>query len=164
MAFFHYAILIALVAALSPVLFSYITRGWVAKYDSPPYSTSDIPDLTGKIALVTGTNTGIGYITARELARKGARVIATARSVSKGRAAVAQMKQDLGAPDATIEFMELDLASLQSVKNFAQAYTEKNITIDMLILNAGVMMSPFSKTADGFELQVCRFINVVLLL
>ena len=113
-----------------------IPRGWDA---------SNIPDLTGKKFLITGGTSGIGKETARELARAGAQVTITARSAAKGAATVAEIAQDL------VYFKLLDLADLSSVRNFAKEFTSP---IDVLILNAGVMATPFSLTKDKFEMQI----------
>ncbi|MDA2992887.1 MAG: oxidoreductase [Actinomycetota bacterium] len=113
-----------------------IPRGW---------SASDIPDLTGQRFLITGGTSGIGKEAARELARAGAHVTITARSAAKGAATVAEFANE------RVKFKLLDLADLSSVRNFAKEFTS---SIDVLILNAGVMGTPFSLTKDHFELQV----------
>jgi NAD(P)-dependent dehydrogenase (short-subunit alcohol dehydrogenase family) len=107
------------------------------------WSTTDIPDLTGRRVIVTGANSGIGRAAARALAGAGARVVVAVRDMDKGQAATATMP---GQP----EVRRLDLASLTSVREFAAA-TEGEI--DLLINNAGVMAPPLTRTADGFELQ-----------
>ena len=108
-----------------------------------------IPDQTGRIAVVTGANSGLGLITARELARKGALVVLACRNLDKGRAALAEC----AAPGAPAELEELDLASLASVRSFAERFRAEHGGLDLLINNAGVMAPPRRKTADGFELQ-----------
>jgi NAD(P)-dependent dehydrogenase (short-subunit alcohol dehydrogenase family) len=147
---------IAVVGVVLPLLLSYISGGRVALYVSPPYRFSDIPDLSGKVAIVTGSNTGIGYVTARELARKGAHVIATARNDKRGLDAIEKMKSEIGSgPNVgTVEFMKLDLSSFGKVQTFAKEFLRKKLKVDILILNAGVMMPPYKTTKDGFELQV----------
>jgi NAD(P)-dependent dehydrogenase (short-subunit alcohol dehydrogenase family) len=112
-----------------------IPRGWDA---------SDIPDLTGKTFLITGGTSGIGKVTALELARAGAHVTITARNAAKGAATVAEIAQD------RVDFKMLDLADLASVRKFAAEFTSP---IDTLILNAGIMATPFSLTKDKFEAQ-----------
>jgi NAD(P)-dependent dehydrogenase (short-subunit alcohol dehydrogenase family) len=107
------------------------------------WSTTDIPDLTGRTAIVTGANSGIGRAAARALAGAGARVVLAVRDTAKGRDAAATM------PGET-EVRALDLASLASVREFAAAWEGP---VDLLINNAGVMATPFSRTPDGFELQ-----------
>ena len=111
---------------------------------------------TGKIAVITGSNTGIGYVTAREMARKGATVIVAARSKEKGEDAVQRIKAEIGnTPGASlVEFMQLDLSSLAQVKLFADDFNSRGIPLDMLILNAGVMAPEFGLTSDGFETQI----------
>ncbi|MFD3438071.1 oxidoreductase [Streptomyces sp. NPDC058685] len=113
------------------------------------WSTSDIPDQHGRTAVVTGANSGIGLVTARELARKGARVVLACRSESRGREAESGIRADV--PGADVEFRPLDLADLSSVRDFAASYPHDRL--DLLINNAGVMALPHSVTADGFETQ-----------
>jgi len=117
-----------------------------------PWSLKHIPDLSGKTAIVTGANAGIGYETARALAGKGARVILACRSAERGQAAVARIQQEH--PQASLEFRALDLASLESVRHFAAEFQAENTQLDWLINNAGVMIPPFSQTPEGFELQI----------
>jgi NAD(P)-dependent dehydrogenase (short-subunit alcohol dehydrogenase family) len=107
------------------------------------WSTTDIPDMTGRSVIVTGANSGIGRAAARALARAGARVVLAVRDTEKGRAAAATM------PGET-EVRRLDLASLDSIREFAAAWEGE---LDLLINNAGVMAPPLTRTADGFELQ-----------
>jgi NAD(P)-dependent dehydrogenase (short-subunit alcohol dehydrogenase family) len=107
------------------------------------WSTSDIPDQTGRTAIITGANSGIGRGAARALAAKGARVVLAVRDTSKGQAAAAQLP-------GQVEVRKLDLADLSSVREFASAWDGP---VDLLINNAGVMIPPLSRTADGFELQ-----------
>jgi nucleoside-diphosphate-sugar epimerase len=113
-----------------------IPRGWDA---------SDIPDLTGKKFVITGGTSGIGKEAACELARAGAHVTITARNAAKGAATVAEIARD------RVDFKLLDLADLSSVRNFAKEFTAP---FDVLILNAGVMATPFALTKDKFEMQV----------
>ncbi|MFF1376799.1 oxidoreductase [Streptomyces sp. NPDC058308] len=113
------------------------------------WTTSDIPDQSGRTAVITGANSGIGYVTARELARRGARTILACRSEERGSAAVARLLTEV--PGAHAEFGRLDLGDLASVRKFAAAYEDTRL--DLLINNAGVMALPFRRTADGFETQ-----------
>jgi NAD(P)-dependent dehydrogenase (short-subunit alcohol dehydrogenase family) len=101
--------------------------------------------------VVTGANSGLGLATARELARKGARVVLACRNVAKGEAAVRDI--EASAPGAALELEQLDLASLDSVRSFAERYRSSHDGLDLLINNAGVMAPPRKRTADGFELQ-----------
>jgi NAD(P)-dependent dehydrogenase (short-subunit alcohol dehydrogenase family) len=110
-----------------------------------------IPDQTGRVAIVTGANSGLGLVTARELAHKGARVVLACRNLDKGRAALAEVER--AAPDGNAELEQLDLASLESVRAFAERFKGSNDGLDLLINNAGVMAPPRKRTADGFELQ-----------
>jgi NAD(P)-dependent dehydrogenase (short-subunit alcohol dehydrogenase family) len=112
---------------------------------------NNIPNQTDRVAIVTGANSGIGYETVRALAQKGAAVILACRSMQKGETAVAQIRRE--APNANLELMHLDLSDLGSVKKFVQEFKEHHDRLDLLINNAGVMMPPFTKTKDGFELQ-----------
>ena len=92
-----------------------------------------IPDLTGKYALVTGANTGIGKVTARELARNGAHVIVCARSIESGEKAVEGIKEV--AKSTKVEFMQLDLSGVAKVQDFVRRFKEKEIPIHILVLN-----------------------------
>jgi NAD(P)-dependent dehydrogenase (short-subunit alcohol dehydrogenase family) len=121
-----------------------------AKY--PRWDGSVIGDLSGKLAVVTGSSSGIGYETARILAEKHAHVIVAVRDLRKGTAAADRIRGER--QSARVEVMEVDLANLASVDAFARAVREKTDRIDLLINNAGVMLPPFSRTADGFELQM----------
>ncbi|MEJ7891030.1 MAG: oxidoreductase [Solirubrobacteraceae bacterium] len=112
------------------------------------WTAADIGDQSGRTAVVTGANSGIGLIAARELARAGARVVMACRNLAKGGDAAAQIQRD--APGADLDVAELDLGSLESVADFAAAYDSD---LDLLVNNAGVMAPPRSETADGFELQ-----------
>ena len=114
---------------------------------------SAIPSQTGKLFVVTGANSGIGYDTALELARAGAQVILACRSAAKGEAAAAQIQTEV--PGALVKFEALDLASLASVRDFASRITAEYRALDGLINNAGVMALPTRQmTADGFEMQL----------
>ena len=115
------------------------------------WDRNNIADQSGRIAIVTGANSGIGFETARVLAQKNAEVILACRSVEKAEKAVEQIKSQF--PEAKCRVMALDLSSLESVRTFADAFLEKYDALDLLINNAGVMVPPYTKTADGFELQ-----------
>ena len=146
------SIVVALLAALSPLLMSIAAPGWMALYLSPPFTFNDIEDLTGKVAIVTGANTGIGKVTVRELARKGAHVIATARNQAKGKLALRDIQAELQGR-GKINYLDLDLSSMNSVSSFVDSFRSLNLPVDMLILNAGVMMCPYSETDEGYEMQ-----------
>jgi NAD(P)-dependent dehydrogenase (short-subunit alcohol dehydrogenase family) len=115
------------------------------------WTANDIPDLSGKTAIVTGSNSGIGYEAALQLARKGAHVVLACRDPERTRVAAARMKET--SPGAAVEPMQLDLASLASIRAFAAAFLEKHRALHILCNNAGVMALPYRKTADGFEMQ-----------
>ncbi|MFJ7491849.1 oxidoreductase [Streptomyces sp. NPDC097727] len=116
---------------------------------SQGWNASDIPDQNGRTAVVTGANSGIGLITARELARHGARVLLACRDETRGKEAESRIRTAVAGAD--VEFVPLDLADLDSVRTFAAAHTPDRI--DLLINNAGVMALPYGRTADGFERQ-----------
>lgn len=116
------------------------------------WTTQNIPNLTGKVIIVTGANSGIGFEAAREFARKGATTIMACRNADKAKAALAQILAEI--PSARLEVMCLDLASLGSIHEFAEAFKAKYDRLDVLLNNAGIMMVPYRQTADGFESQV----------
>lgn len=110
-------------------------------------------DLTGKVAIVTGSNTGIGKETSKLLAEMGAHVILACRNVKLGAEAVEDIKKAIG-NKGKLEVMELDLSSLQSVRQFAEEFKKKNLALNLLINNAGIMALPKRETTkDGFEAQ-----------
>lgn len=115
------------------------------------WTAADIPDQTGRVAVVTGANGGLGLETARELARKGALVVMGVRNREKSERAVAEVRAEI--PDARLEVRALDLASLASVSAFAERVIGEHAAVDLLINNAGVMGIPRGSTADGFEMQ-----------
>ncbi len=116
------------------------------------WKPSDIPDLGGKVAVVTGANSGLGFETSRELARKGATVVLGVRNVAMGQAALDAIKAEI--PAADLEVRRLDLGSLASVREFAERVTREHPAIDILLNNAGIMAAPPRETSDGFESQV----------
>jgi NAD(P)-dependent dehydrogenase (short-subunit alcohol dehydrogenase family) len=116
------------------------------------WTAADIPDQTSRVAVVTGANSGLGLVTARELARAGATVVLACRNASKGEDALASIKAAVPAADAAVA--ELDLADLTSVRGFAAGLAGEHERLDLLILNAGVMAPPRRLTADGFESQL----------
>jgi NAD(P)-dependent dehydrogenase (short-subunit alcohol dehydrogenase family) len=115
-------------------------------------SADDIPDLRGRVAVVTGANGGLGLETARELARNGATVVMAVRDVEKAERARASIEADV--VDAHLEIVTLDLASLTSVRACAQHVSATHAKVDVLVNNAGLMGIPEQTTADGFEMQL----------
>lgn len=119
---------------------------------SGKWNVADLPDQTGRTVVVTGpTLGGLGHHTALELARRGARVVLAGRNPAKVEDTVAAIRSEV--PDAALEALHLDLASLASVRSAAAA-VEQIGAIDVLVNNAGVMATPYSRTADGLELQM----------
>ncbi len=117
-------------------------NGWTAE---------DIPDMEGKKAIVTGANSGLGFEASRELARKNTHVVMACRSLSKGREAKQDIEDEVD--EASLEVRKLDLASLNSVQEFAEEYKANNDVLHVLCNNAGVMALPRQETEDGFEQQ-----------
>jgi len=115
------------------------------------WTTAEIPDLTGKVAVVTGANTGLGYQTTRALAGAGAKVVMAARNLKKAETARTKVLEEH--PDAQLEILEIDLASLASVARAAGELVDRQPSIDILVNNAGVMAIPQRETSDGFEMQ-----------
>jgi NAD(P)-dependent dehydrogenase (short-subunit alcohol dehydrogenase family) len=115
------------------------------------WTAESIPDLRGKTAVVTGANSGLGYETTRALARKGVHIVLAVRDPSKGSQAVKRLQVEL--PGASLDVIQLDLASLASIRAFAECYMAQYPALDLLINNAGVMAIPYRETADGFEMQ-----------
>ncbi|KAI8077397.1 uncharacterized protein B0P05DRAFT_587855 [Gilbertella persicaria] len=115
------------------------------------FSFEKIPDLTGKVAIITGSNTGIGKVCAFEMAKKNCTIVLACRSEEKTKAVVDQIKTETG--NENIEFIQLNLLRLASVKEFADAFLAKYHRLDILLNNAGVMMCPFGLSDDGIEVQ-----------
>jgi NAD(P)-dependent dehydrogenase (short-subunit alcohol dehydrogenase family) len=113
------------------------------------WTTNNIPNLSGKVIIVTGANSGIGFETVKELARKGAHTILACRSMEKGNDAAQQIRTVV--PNARLEPMVLDLGSLKSVHAFSETLKAAHDRLDVLVNNAGVMWVPYGKTEDGFE-------------
>jgi len=181
--------LFAFMVVVFPMIVSELIGGWTTKYTPPSVfnfspATDIIEDLSGKVAIVTGANTGIGYHTALELARQNCHVIVASRSPAKGQAAVDKIIKEISATTGggreeedknsiNVEFLQLDLSSLgsvqQFVKNFKAAASSTEPTkssLDVLVLNAGIMKSPgaqyigqnltygYDTTSEGFEAHI----------
>jgi len=117
----------------------------------PAWTEKDLPDQAGRTVVVTGANSGLGYLTSLELAKQGAHVVMAARDLEKGR--LAQARILAMRPRGSIELRQLDLADLDEVKAFAHRLLDEHRPIDVLVNNAGIMMPPRSLTAQGHELQ-----------
>lgn len=119
--------------------------------DREPWALSAMPDQTGRLCVVTGANSGLGFLTARALARKGARVIMTARDAGRGEKVLVRLLAEL--PHAAVEMRRLDLADLDDVAAFAAHLLAEGRPVDRLVNNAGVMMPPRGLTRQGHETQ-----------
>ncbi|MEL7235186.1 MAG: SDR family NAD(P)-dependent oxidoreductase, partial [Chloroflexota bacterium] len=119
---------------------------------SHKWTQNDIPDLTGKLVVITGANSGLGFESTKAIAAKGATIVMACRNMEKGEKA----RQDVLKlePGATLDLMQLDNASLESVRAFAGAFKAKYDRLDILLNNAGVMAIPRTLTEDGFETQL----------
>jgi NAD(P)-dependent dehydrogenase (short-subunit alcohol dehydrogenase family) len=115
------------------------------------WTTADIPDQSGRVAVITGANTGLGYETALALASNGAHVVLAVRDLDKGKDAISRIVAQ--SPQADVALQELDLTSLESVRAASRQLRADYDRINLLINNAGVMYAPKSTTKDGFELQ-----------
>jgi NAD(P)-dependent dehydrogenase (short-subunit alcohol dehydrogenase family) len=134
------------------------------KLSARRWTTADVPDQSWRTAVVTGANTGLGFQVARTLALRGARVVLAVRDTGKGRRAIAEIATGarrsqvaIGRHDGevpAIETVHLDLTSLASVRSAAAELRSRYTRLDLLINNAGVMMTPYARTEDGFELQL----------
>jgi NAD(P)-dependent dehydrogenase (short-subunit alcohol dehydrogenase family) len=113
------------------------------------WSSADVPDLSGRTAVVTGANSGIGFEAAKALAGRGATVVLACRNPVRARDAVDRIRAV--APEADVSTLEMDLGSLTSVRKAADALVAERPVIDLLVNNAGVVMLPYGRTEDGFE-------------
>jgi protochlorophyllide reductase len=116
------------------------------------WTQDDIPVLSGKVIVVTGANSGLGFECSKTLAAKGATVVMTARNLQKGETACQEILREQ--PTAALDLMKLDVGDLSSVRAFAAAFKEKYDRLDILLNNAGVMAIPRQETPDGFEMQL----------
>lgn len=115
------------------------------------WTENEIPDLTGKVIVITGGNSGLGFEAAKMFAGKGARVVIASRNLDKSEKAVFLIQSAV--ENSEVYAMTLDLANLESIKNFAVNFTDKFDRLDVLLNNAGVMFTPYMKTENGFEYQ-----------
>ena len=114
------------------------------------WTTVKIPDLKGKVIIVTGGNSGLGYESVKAFAEKGAEIILACRSVEKGEAA----KNEIGSMKGKIKVMQLDLQDFTSIEQFAENFKQKYTRLDVLLNNAGISQTPYFKTKDGLEGQM----------
>jgi retinol dehydrogenase-12 len=121
----------------------------------PQYRFDEIPRIESRsrVAIVTGANEGIGKVTARELVRKGWHVIVACRNAEKAQNAIADIRQEINMPDAPLDFIQLDLSSLLSIRQFVDAFHQRQLPLHLLINNAGLFASKFELTEFGEELQ-----------
>ncbi|KAE8974573.1 hypothetical protein PR003_g23871 [Phytophthora rubi] len=119
------------------------------------WDASQIPSQKGRVAVVTGANSGIGYETALELARKGADVVLACRNEQRGREAESKLRETLAATSeaGTVTFAQLDLGDLNSVQKFSEDFKQSHQRLDLLINNAGIMGGAYGLSADGYERQ-----------
>ena len=115
------------------------------------WNANQLGDQTGRVTIVTGSNSGIGFETARVLAEKGATVIMACRNLDKANPKADEIRKRH--PGTNVEVMQLDLSNLDSVRAFAEAFRAKHSRLDLLVNNAGIMVPPYGKTAQGFETQ-----------
>lgn len=116
------------------------------------FSIANYPEQEGKVAVVTGANSGIGFYTAKGLAEKGVHVVMACRNMDKAASAKTQLEQEV--KGGTFEIIQLDTSKLESVKAFANEFLRKHTTLHYLINNAGIMAVPEAQTVDGFEMQL----------
>ncbi len=116
------------------------------------WNTYNIPDQRGRVIIITGATSGLGKEAARVLAGKNATTIMAVRNTRKGKTVAEEIRKEF--PKADLSVRELDLTSLASIRQFADRITEEQDRLDILINNAGIMMCPYSKTEDGFEIQM----------
>ncbi|KAF9425327.1 hypothetical protein BGZ76_003317, partial [Entomortierella beljakovae] len=135
------------------------TQFWKSLVSSKGYTYKDIPNLTGKVAIVTGANTGLGYATAVALAGNGAHVFLACRNQERAMDAIERIKKDIKSdyPEVSeepkLEFLELDLNNLAKSRQAANNFMAKNLPLHILVCNSGIMWVPFELSADGIETQ-----------
>lgn len=115
------------------------------------WTAEDMPDLTGKTVIVTGANSGLGFEGVKKFAEKNAEVVMACRSIERGKNAKQEIEEEVDNADLAVR--KLDLASLKSVKNFAEEFKANHKELDILCNNAGIMAIPREETEDGFEKQ-----------
>ncbi|EGG09078.1 uncharacterized protein MELLADRAFT_71290 [Melampsora larici-populina 98AG31] len=123
-------------------------------FESPSWTPEQIPDLTGRVAIVTGANTGIGYHTCLQLSRHGAKVYMACRSEPRTQEAISRIKEEV--PNAELDFLQFDLTRLASAITAAETFAQKEGRLDILVNNAGIAMAPYELSPDGIEVQACN--------
>uniref|UniRef100_A0A674GGF2 Retinol dehydrogenase 11 n=1 Tax=Taeniopygia guttata TaxID=59729 RepID=A0A674GGF2_TAEGU len=141
----------ALGAAVSVPVFLFVAAPYIRRYVAGGRCKSTAR-LEGKVVIITGANTGIGKETARDLAKRGARVIIACRDTAKAEAAANEIRAETGNQQVIVK--KLDLADTKSIREFAERFLAEEKELHILINNAGVMLCPYSKTADGFEMHL----------
>jgi len=139
---------VVILVPLFLLLVLYLIKRWM---QGPTLGTDNQRKLNDKVAVITGCNTGIGKVTAHELSKRGAKVIMLCRNLERAEAAADEIRKDTG---NVVVVMQMDLASLESVRSCAAKLIEEEDKIDLLVNNAGVMMCPETRTQEGFEMQI----------
>jgi NAD(P)-dependent dehydrogenase (short-subunit alcohol dehydrogenase family) len=116
------------------------------------WTENDMPELSGRVFIVTGANSGIGFEAALSLAKKHATVVLACRNLEKGKAALERIRE--AAPDGKVELERIDLGELASIRAFAEKFSREHTRLDVLVNNAGIMAIPRRTTRDGFEMQI----------
>jgi NAD(P)-dependent dehydrogenase (short-subunit alcohol dehydrogenase family) len=124
----------------------------IAKDASTKWTEKNLPDLTGKVIIITGANSGTGFAAAKFMSAKGATVVMACRNPDKANKALQSIKNDNA--ESKLDFIQLDLGSLASIKRFSEEFKQKYPSLDILINNAGMCQTPEIKTEDGFEMQI----------
>ena len=123
----------------------------MSEQTSEKWNVNQIPDLSNKIVVVTGANSGLGKETTLELSRKHAKIFMACRNLTKAQNAFEEIKKEV--PDADIQILKLDLGDLNSIRSFSETLHQLTNHVDILINNAGIMATPYEKTKDEFEQQ-----------
>ncbi|KAH9449693.1 hypothetical protein Pst134EB_020510 [Puccinia striiformis f. sp. tritici] len=123
-------------------------------FEGPCWTAKQIPDLKGRVAIVTGANGGIGYVTALELVRHGARTYLACRSETRAKEAIKKIKAIV--PGSDPQFLKLDITSLNCAHSAAQEFLKLENRLDILVNNAGIAFTPYQLSEDGIELQICN--------
>jgi len=128
--------------------------GMIGLFERIDWTAEQIPDLTGRVAIVTGANTGIGYATALELVRHGAKTYLACRNPTRAKEAIEKIKAAV--PGSEPQFLKLDITSLNSAHAAAHEFLTLESRLDILVNNAGIAFTPYQLSEDGIELQLCN--------